>query len=118
MDRPNDSELKVLDVLWKTGDAPARTLADALQKQTGWNKNTTYTLLKRLMDKALIERIEPGFVCRALVTRSQVQQAEAGEFVDKLFDGSASMLLTALMNSKKLPDKEIAQLRQLIDDLK
>ena len=41
-----DSELKVMDILWKKGDLPARHVADVLTKALGWNKNTTYTLIK------------------------------------------------------------------------
>ena len=42
-----DSELKVMDVLWKDGDVPAKYVADTLNREVGWNKNTTYTLIKR-----------------------------------------------------------------------
>ena len=41
-----DSELKVMDVLWKDGDVPAKYVADTLNREVGWNKNTTYTLIK------------------------------------------------------------------------
>lgn len=41
-----DSELKVMDVLWKQGDAPAREIARVLTDELGWNVNTTYTLIK------------------------------------------------------------------------
>ena len=69
-----DSELRVMDVLWREGDLPARQIADVLTRQIGWNINTTYTLIKRCIGKGAIERREPGFVCRALVSREQVQQ--------------------------------------------
>ena len=55
-----DSELKVMDVLWKQGDTPAREIARALGEELGWNVNTTYTLIKRCMKKGAIERTEPG----------------------------------------------------------
>ena len=42
-----DSELKVMDILWKEGDVQAKHVADVLTKEFGWNKNTTYTLIKR-----------------------------------------------------------------------
>lgn len=49
-----DSELKVMDVLWKEGDVPAKHVADVLTKELGWNKNTTYTLIKRCIKKGLL----------------------------------------------------------------
>lgn len=118
MDRLGDSELRVMDVLWKQGDTPAKRVAERLQADIGWNKNTSYTLIRRLIDKDAVERREPGFVCHALLSREQVQQKQSGEIVDKLFDGSASKLFAALVESGKLPEKEIDELRKLIDRMK
>lgn len=49
-----DSELKVMDVLWKRGDTPAKEIARTLTDDLGWNVNTTYTLIKRCMKKGAI----------------------------------------------------------------
>ena len=46
-----DSELKVMGVLWREGDTTAKHIADVLIEQVGWNRNTTYTLIKRCMKK-------------------------------------------------------------------
>ena len=46
-----DSELKVMDVLWKDGDVPAKYVADTLNREVGWNKNTTYTIKARLNER-------------------------------------------------------------------
>ena len=70
-----DSELKVMDVLWKRGDTPAKEIARTLTIDLGWNVNTTYTLIKRCMKKGAIERSEPGFLCHALIPKSAVQEA-------------------------------------------
>ena len=40
-----DSELKVMDVLWKEGDKTAKYISDVLKDETGWNMNTTYTII-------------------------------------------------------------------------
>ena len=117
MDRPNDSELKVLQVLWEKGNTPAKDIADALTKAHGYTKNTSYTLINRLILKGAVERGEPGFVCRPLITREQMQQTEAQGLLEKLFDGSASMLFAALVGGRKLPDKEREHLQALIDNM-
>ena len=70
-----DSELKVMDVLWKQGDTPAREIARALGEELGWNVNTTYTLIKRCMKKGAIERAEPGFLCHALLPKAAASAA-------------------------------------------
>ena len=66
-----DSELKVMEVLWDRGEASAKTIAQVLHEQVGWSKTTTYTVIKKCLDKGAIERSEPGFMCRALVSREQ-----------------------------------------------
>ena len=112
-----DSELRVMYVLWREGDLPARQIADVLTRQIGWNINTTYTLIKRCIEKGAIERREPGFVCRALVSREQVQQEETQELIDRLFDGSADALFASLLGSKRVSEEQMQRLRRMIDEM-
>ena len=46
-----DSELKVMEVLWEEGPVPARRVVEVLSQRVGWNKNTTYTVIKKCMEK-------------------------------------------------------------------
>ena len=117
-DKLFDSELKVMDVLWREGDAPARHIAQVLTDEVGWNVNTTYTLIKRCIKKGAIERLEPGFLCHALVSKAQVQESETTELINKVFDGSADMLFASLLSRKTLSAEEIQRLKKLVNDLK
>ena len=92
-----DSELKVMDVLWKEGDTTAKHISDVLSKEVGWNMNTTYTLIKRCIKKGAVERSEPNFMCHALIPKEEVQKAETDELINKIYDGSADKLFTALL---------------------
>ena len=74
-----DSELKVMDVLWKEGDMTAKQISDILKETIGWNMNTTYTVIKKCIAKGAIERREPNFLCHALIARDVVQAAETEE---------------------------------------
>ena len=82
-----DSERKVMEVLWEA-DAPltAKEVAQKLGETVGWNKNTTYTVIKKCIDKGAIQRREPNFQCFPLIRREEVQTAAAVELVDKVFD--------------------------------
>jgi len=113
-----DSELKVMEALWKEGDLTAGQLAKILKAQTGWNRNTTYTVIKKLIDKGAVERYGENFSCRAAITKEQVRQFEARELADKLFDGKAELLLSAFLGGNRLPDDEIRRLKTLVDELK
>ena len=112
-----DSELKVMDILWKEGDVQAKHIADVLTKELGWNKNTTYTLIKRCIKKGAIERSEPNFMCHALIPKEEVQEAETNELINKIYDGAADKLFAALLSRKKLSAEEIEKLRQIVADL-
>lgn len=110
-----DSELKVMNVLWKEGDKTAKEISDILKSETGWNVNTTYTVIKKCIAKGAIERSEPGFLCRALIPKEAVQEAETDELIGKLFDGSVDKLFAALLGSKKLSSEQLARLKELVD---
>ena len=96
---------------------PAKQISDILKETIGWNMNTTYTVIKKCIDKGTIQRREPNFQCLPLVRREEVQAAAAVELVDKVFDGSASLLFASLLSGKQLPPEEIQRLRALIDEL-
>ena len=113
----HDSELKIMEFLWRDGELTAGQLAKLLKAETGWNRNTTYTVIKKLVEKKAVVRIEPNFVCRALVTKEQVQQYEAMELGNKLFGGSADAFLSAFLSGKELSDEEISRLKDLIETL-
>lgn len=112
-----DSELKVMDVLWREGDTTAKRISEILNAEIGWNRNTTYTLIKRCIEKGAIERSEPGFVCRALIPKEEVQEAETNELINKIYDGSADKLFAALLGRKKLSAEQIKKLKDIVGEL-
>ncbi|MGM9638828.1 MAG: BlaI/MecI/CopY family transcriptional regulator [Butyricicoccaceae bacterium] len=112
-----ESERKVMEVLWKEGDLPARAIAQCLEAQVGWNVNTTYTLIKRCIAKGAIARTEPHFQCHALLARDEVQRSAARELIDKVFDGAADQLFAALLSRESLSRDEIARLKALVEQL-
>lgn len=112
-----DSELKIMDVLWREGDVRAKYIADILAEEVGWNKNTTYTLIKRCIKKGAIARSEPNFVCHALIPKEDVQEAETEELINKIYDGCADKLFAALLSRKKLSAEEIERLKKIVADL-
>lgn len=112
-----DSELKVMDILWSQGGTSAKELAGLLAQQVGWSKTTTYTVIKKCIDKGAIRRTEPGFMCHVLLDKTQVQQQETDELIDKLYGGAPDALVASLLGSKKLSGEEIERLKALVDTL-
>ena len=112
-----DSEIKVMEVLWQEGDCTAKRIAQVLHEAIGWNVNTTYTLIKRCIGKGAIERSEPNFLCRALVSREEVQQQQTQELIDKVYGGSVDKLFAALLGGKGVGREQLDRLRAMIDEM-
>ena len=56
-------------------------------------------------------------MCSAIIPKEEVQQAQADELINKVFDGSASGLVAALLNHQKLSREEIDKLKRIVDEL-
>ena len=112
-----DSELKVLDVLWQEGGITAKRMAEILQVQAGWSKTTTYTVIKKCVDKGVVRRQEPHFVCYPLITRQKAQEMETTELINKMYGGAADQLVTSILGRKNLSVEEIERLKQLVENL-
>jgi len=112
-----DSELKILDVLWEEGDTTAKKIAEILKEQVGWSKTTTYTVIKKCIDKGFVGRSEPKFLCSALVTRSEVRESETTELINRVYGGMADELVASILWRKDLSSDEIARLKGMIAEL-
>ena len=110
-----DSEIKLMEIIWRDEPVSAKAVSLAAEKEIGWNKNTTYTVLKKLIDKGYIRRDEPGFVCSSLITRGEIQRSEARGLLDRFFSGSRKALFSALLEDEELSEAELAELRDLIE---
>ena len=111
-----DSELKVMEVIWDEGEVKASRIATVLGDKIGWNVNTTYTVIKKCIAKGAVERRDPGFICRALVTKEEIRADELTSLMEKLFDGSPKALAATLLSGKVLTKEEIAALRELVNN--
>lgn len=111
------SEIRVMELLWKNGEMTAKEIASSLAGSIGWSKTTTYTVIKKCIEKGAVLRTEPGFVCSAAVSKNEVQQSETFELIDRLFDGSADLLVSALIGSGKVSTEQLKNLRELVKNM-
>lgn len=110
-----DSELKLMELVWENEPVSAKALASLAAGTIGWNKNTTYTVITKLVGKGVLVREEPGFVCRAVLRREDARQAETESLVSRFFGGSRKALFSALLEDETLTPAEIDELRALIE---
>lgn len=110
-----ESELKVMDHIWAEGESTAKKTAVYMEEKYGWKKNTTYTVLKNLIEKGIIERNEPGFKVTSLVKKEEVGREEAKSLLDKFYNGSVAGLFSAFLNDNAISEKELKELKELFD---
>ena len=115
----SDAELDVLKALWEKGPGTVRDV-EARVKRKKWAYNTLLTLLSRLRDKGYVtqEKGSEGaaHLFRPVVTRTELLGQGLRELSKRVADGTASPLVHALVKEQQTKS-EIAELRQLLDDL-
>lgn len=110
-----DSELKVMEVLWKEGDASAKHISEVLNAEIGWNKNTTYTVIKKCVEKGAIERYGSNYMCKPLISKENVEEFETKELIDKLFHGSKINFFASFVSHEKLSEEERRQIKKMLE---
>jgi len=111
-----DSEIKIMELIWEREPVSAKELSLIAAEEIGWNKNTTYTVIKKLEAKGYISRTEPGFICASLISKNDVCKAETEGLVNKLFGGSKKALFSALLEDEQLTKEDIEELRKMIEE--
>ena len=113
--RLHEGELNVMELLWSNSVLAAKDIAKIIKEYIGWEKNTTYTVIKRLIDKGAISREDPGFFCRSLTTKKEVQRIETDALLSKMFNSSLKLFIQDYLAQRKLTTEEIIELQRMIN---
>lgn len=113
--RLHEGELNVMELLWSNKALAAKDIAKIIKEYIGWEKNTTYTVIKRLIDKGAIEREDPGFICRAIISKSTIQEIETKALLDKIYNGSLSNFIATYLVNQEFSLSDIAELKKIIN---
>ena len=101
-----DSELKVMEVLWKEGDDSAKHISEILNAEIGWNK---------CVAKGAIERYGSNYMCKPLISKENVEEFETKELIDKLFHGSKINFFASFVSHEKLSEEERRQIKKMLE---
>lgn len=117
--RPTDAELNILRVLWRLGPSTVRQVQEALNvdRETGYT--TVLKMMQIMTEKGLVARddSERTHVYQARLTQEQTQKQLVDNLLEKAFGGSASQLVMQALTAKPAQSEELAQIRQLLDEL-
>jgi len=119
--RPTESELEILQILWKKGASTVREINDQLNenpdKSIGYT--TTLKIMQIMFEKGLLSRDESQrtHVYAAEVREGKIQSALLDRFLNAAYKGSASKLALQLLGNHKTTPDELAEIKALIQKL-
>ena len=112
--RLHEGELNVMELLWSNKELPARDISKIIKEYVGWEKNTTYTVINRLISKGAVERMEPGFVCKATITKKAVREIETQHLLDQFYSGSLVTFINEYLKNQNLSKMDLQELQKLL----
>ncbi len=110
----SDSEYRFMQELWKVEPVKSTALVSICQEQFGWKKSTTYTVIKNLSEKGIIENRDT-FV-QSIVEKELIVKQESEEFLNRTFGGSIPDMFAAFLKDRKLTEDELKQLKKIIEE--
>lgn len=113
------SEWNVLNCLWADSPRTVMQLVAELERSVGWAKSTTITTLRRMEEKGLVqaEQSGRGKSYTPAVERERAVTAETRSFLDRVYQGSVGLMMSAMAKRQELSAGEVAQLRAILDQL-
>ena len=114
------AEWYVMEVLWQRGHCTGREAVEELSKTAGWSRSTTLTVLRRMTEKGLIDCEELCGVLSysPLIPKEEATQQETENFLNRVYRGSVSMMLSAFAKKQPLSAAEIKELYAILDEAK
>lgn len=116
--RLHEGELNVMELLWSNKALAAKDISKIIKEYIGWEKNTTYTVIKRLIDKGAVTREDPGFICKAVITKREIQDIETQALFNKLYSGKLASFIEEYLRNQRLDSTELLELERIISEQK
>ena len=114
--RLHEGELNVMELLWSNKSLAAKDIAEIINEYIGWKKNTTYTVINRLIAKGAVSRQDPGFICKANISKRAAQRIETNALLDKLYNGSYATFFNEYLRYQNLSNADLLELQRIINE--
>lgn len=108
-----EGEYRFACIVWDNEPLPSGRLVDLCARLLGWKKSTTYTVLKKLVDRGILRN--DNAVVTAAVSKEEVLREESRAVVERTFEGSLPSFLAHFMGGRTISDEEADELKAIID---
>lgn len=116
MPKIHESEYRFCLVMWEHEPVTAVELVKLCQEQLGWKRTTTYTVIKRLGERGVLQN-QDGTIT-SLISKEDAQAGEIDELVEKKFEGSLPAFIAAFTKRQDMSDAELDEVQQMIDRIR
>ena len=106
-------ERRFAEIIWENEPISSGELVKKCAEELEWKKSTTYTVLKKLCERKIFQNTD-GTVT-SLIGRAEFDAMQSEQFVEETFGGSLPAFLAAFSKRKKLSEKELKEIRKMID---
>lgn len=114
--RMGAAEARFAEIIWEKEPISSGELARLALERIGWKKTTAFTVLKRLCDRGLFRN--DGGTVTSLLSREAYYSRHSEQYVQETFGGSLPAFLTAFGSGKRLSDREVEELKELIEAMR
>lgn len=109
-------EAKFADIIWQNAPISTSSLIKLCEKEFGWKRTTTYTVLKRLSERGIFKN--DGGCVTCLMSKEEFYSLQSEKVVKESFGGSLPAFIAAFTSRQELDEGEIAEIRAIIDNMK
>lgn len=116
--RVTNSEWYVMNCLWEDSPQSLMQIVPLLNERVGWSKSTCATMVRRMTEKGLLGYEEHGKAkyFYPKVKKEDVAIQETRDFLQRIYDGSIGMMMSALLRQDNLSSEDIRELQQILTE--
>lgn len=109
-------ESRFAEIIWENEPVTTNQLIKICADELEWKRTTTYTVLKKLCEKGIFKT--ENSVVTSVISRQEFDAMQSEQFVEENFKGSLPAFLAAFSTRRKLSDKEIDEMKNLIEQMR
>ncbi len=107
-----DSEYRMCLILWENEPIRSAKLAELCKEQLGWSRTTTYTVIRRLADRGVLENNKT--IVSSLIPKEEIQLREMNELMEKTFENNVSAFVNAFAKQQNISEADMAELNRIL----
>ncbi len=110
------AEWHLMECLWERCPRTGREAVEDMKRRVGWSRSTTLTMLRRMTEKGLLECRDDGqvLIYLPLIQREEAVRQETDSFLSRVYQGSVSMMVSAITRKQALSQEEIDALYAIL----